>query len=172
MTRPRCCTSTPLSRWGERALLSSLSLLSCCSHSDTQSCSDLICSALLCSCILPTRRPPCAHLANMMHAHRKCTPSFRTHTHTHFSCPGQVDATARVMAEREVQSTNVALAMEQQRMKALVQRQHQLIACLGKVRGRQGRTPSLSLTSPLEPYLIPPAGASWFLSQGALLMNH
>ena len=53
---------------------------------------------------------------------------------THLLLPArQVDATARVMAEREVQSSNVALAAEQERMAALVQRQHQLIACLGKV---------------------------------------
>ncbi len=37
------------------------------------------------------------------------------------------------MAERKVKSTNLALAAEQERMAALVQRQHQLIACLGKV---------------------------------------
>ena len=53
----------------------------------------------------------------------------------------QVDATARVLAEREVLSTNVALASEQQRMKALVERQIQLIACLGKVSGAFVSTP-------------------------------
>ncbi len=36
-------------------------------------------------------------------------------------------------AEREVQNANLALAAEQEHMAALVQRQHQLIACLGKV---------------------------------------
>jgi hypothetical protein len=68
---------------------------------------------------------------NVLHTFTACTPFSQ-------SCSSpcmhvQVDATDKVLAQKEVERTNVALAAEKVRMQSLLQRQYQLIACLGKV---------------------------------------
>jgi hypothetical protein len=52
----------------------------------------------------------------------------------------QVDITEMVLAESQLRAVNEQLAVEKERMNALIQRQVELIACLGKVSGVEGHT--------------------------------